>query len=311
VNGLAFSGDNRRLLAADALGQIHVWDLWLIRKRLAQMNLDWDMPPYTLQNESPAPGNVRFEVVSVGSEFQNLAFCNNRADSLARQGLWKEAAAEAAHCVELQPSDPLQYHTLALLLIASADLEGYRKLCVRILAQFGGTNKPVRPKQLTLLGGATGEPAIAERMAKDCLILPSAEVDLGMVAELADLALAGQSQSRFLPSFQCTKGLTEYRRGNFLSAVDWSRKSLVGTSPGDYFRHVQAQMVIAMSYYRLNRIEEARSALTKGIEIAEGNLPSSESGDFGDDWRDWIIANTLTQEATSLIDAGVHEPENN
>ena len=43
VLGITFSPDGGKLLASDGLGQIHVWDLRLIRQRLAAMQLDWDL----------------------------------------------------------------------------------------------------------------------------------------------------------------------------------------------------------------------------------------------------------------------------
>ena len=42
VEGICFSPDGTKLLAADGLGQVHIWDLRLIRQRLAAMKLDWD-----------------------------------------------------------------------------------------------------------------------------------------------------------------------------------------------------------------------------------------------------------------------------
>jgi len=52
IYSFCFNRDGSQLFASDGLGQIHVWDLRLIRQRLAAMKLDWDMPPYS-RDEAP------------------------------------------------------------------------------------------------------------------------------------------------------------------------------------------------------------------------------------------------------------------
>ena len=63
VNGLCFSADDSQLLASDGLGQVHVWDLRRIRQRLAQMKLDWDLPPYAATVEKRPSRPLRLEVI--------------------------------------------------------------------------------------------------------------------------------------------------------------------------------------------------------------------------------------------------------
>jgi WD40 repeat protein/Tfp pilus assembly protein PilF len=50
---LRFSPDGNSLVAGTAAGYIHVWDLRRIRARLAEMNLDWDLPAFAL-----SPGDL-------------------------------------------------------------------------------------------------------------------------------------------------------------------------------------------------------------------------------------------------------------
>jgi hypothetical protein len=104
-----------------------------------------------------------------------------------------------------------------------------------------------------------------------------------------------------LPWFQFCKGLAEYRQGHFAGAVDWTQKALshAGDRPK---RDVGAYMALAMAQYRSKQADEARTALAKGVEIAETKLPKLESGDLGDDWLDWIIAHVLMREARALIE---------
>ena len=44
VERVHFSPDGRQLIAANGTQGICVWDLHTIRSRLAEMDLDWDLP---------------------------------------------------------------------------------------------------------------------------------------------------------------------------------------------------------------------------------------------------------------------------
>jgi WD40 repeat protein len=63
VQSLCFNNDGTELLASDNRGQVHVWNLRALRKRLKELNLDWDMPPYPPAEDTPSKP-VRIEVVA-------------------------------------------------------------------------------------------------------------------------------------------------------------------------------------------------------------------------------------------------------
>jgi WD40 repeat protein/tRNA A-37 threonylcarbamoyl transferase component Bud32 len=54
---LRFSADGSLLAAGTAAGYFHVWDLRRIRARLAEMNLDWNLPPFSPSPAAPMTGN--------------------------------------------------------------------------------------------------------------------------------------------------------------------------------------------------------------------------------------------------------------
>ena len=202
----------------------------------------------------------------------------------ARTGRWKEAAADFLKLIELEPENHENYHLLAPLLVQSGDLDAYRRHCAQIVERFGKTN----------------DPAIAERMAKDCLILPSSGADLDAVAEMADSAIAAGPDHWGATFFQFAKGLSEYRQGHFTSAVQWMQKVLA--MPGEFeFRDAQAYLVLAMAHHQLNQADEARAALAEGSAIIEAK-PKVGSGALGVDWNDWLIADALRREAQALIE---------
>jgi serine/threonine protein kinase/WD40 repeat protein len=59
-----FSPDGSQLAAVLYDQQVQLWDLRLIRQELAQMHLDWDLPPYPPAGQTAAAGPVTLEVES-------------------------------------------------------------------------------------------------------------------------------------------------------------------------------------------------------------------------------------------------------
>jgi tetratricopeptide (TPR) repeat protein len=206
-----------------------------------------------------------------------------RAEFLARRGRWKDAAADASKALQHQKGDHQYYHALAPLLVIQGDVAGYRQICREITARFGGTS----------------DQYVADRMAKDCLILPHPDLDLKAIAKLADLAVTKGQGEAALPMFQLCKSLAEYREGHFEGAIEWAQKALQSNSP---IVKAETFPVCAMAYYRLGRTAEARSALAKGAEMTNGKIPDAKGSDLGVDWRDWIVAHSLMIEARNLIE---------
>jgi tetratricopeptide (TPR) repeat protein len=130
------------------------------------------------------------------SKPESVKLLFQRTDILGRQGRWEEAAADAARCVEHQPAEHYHYHLLAPLLVVTRNRPAYDQLCQRILVTFTNTTNPYW----------------AQRMAIDCLLLPSPEVDLHVVDKLADVAVTrGSGETVALPYFQVCKAMSSYR----------------------------------------------------------------------------------------------------
>jgi WD40 repeat protein len=66
VSALTFTPDGRRLLAGTEAGALHLFDLGLLRSRLAKLGLDWPGSPNAAA-AATAPANVRVEFSSSGS----------------------------------------------------------------------------------------------------------------------------------------------------------------------------------------------------------------------------------------------------
>jgi hypothetical protein len=138
-------------------------------------------------------------------------------------------------------------------------------------------------------------------MAKACLLLPCPGLDLTVVASLADvgMTLANNDGSYAYPQF--TKGLAEYRKGNFVNAVDLMGRVIA--AGGVVARDAQAKAVRAMAQARLGHPEAAVADLTRATDVFS-LMPGPRAGDLGGDWTGWVTAHVLLAEAQALIQLG-------
>jgi Flp pilus assembly protein TadD len=202
-----------------------------------------------------------------------------------RLGDSKRAVADFARAIELNPGDRevWQWQAVALILLGQFDV--YRELRNTSVHRFADTT----------------DPNTAERFAKGFLILPGSGAELETAARMAQTAVNAPDDHPDMAWFRFARGLADYRLGQFGGAVDWMQKVLSGA--GDVpQRDAEARFVLAMAEWHLQKAEEARVALAKGLDIVDANLPKHGSGDLGDDWIDWVIAHALLDEAKALID---------
>ena len=215
-----------------------------------------------------------------------------QAMSHGMHGEWQAAQADLLQLVELDHSDHWSFFVLAPLLIQSGDLAGYRKNCRAMLALFGNAQNPM----------------IAERVAKTCLLFPSAvtEDELGKVWKLAEFAVETGQNSQWLHWFQLTRGLSEYRQGHFSNAVEWMLR-VQGRVPQarDSDREkckADSYLVLSMALQQLNQRQEARAALARGVELVQTQVPSLDEGSYGPTWHDVLIPHILLREAQALME---------
>ena len=204
-----------------------------------------------------------------------------RVELLARQGRWQEAATDAALALEHQPSNHDRYHTLAPLLAITHNRPAYEQLCRRILATFADTTNAVT----------------ADRMAKDCLLLPSSGIDLQLIGRLADTAVTAGKDDWLMPYFEVSKAQSEYRQGHFADVVVWAQKA-INRSDVLYLR-AHAFAVLAMAHSQLGEKVTAQEMLAKGNALVPIIYPAENKADA---WSGWIFARISLDESTSLIE---------
>ncbi len=203
---------------------------------------------------------------------------NALGEIYGRRGEWPAAIRNFTRSITADPTNHLAYHCLAPLLVQTGDWGAYRKHCERVLSQFGETT----------------DPAVAERMAKDCLMLPPPAASLVRFAKMADTAVAAGPTNSSWPYYEFVKGLAEYRLGHFASVLEWLQK--VAAQEGMPARTAQADATLAMAEFQLGQTNAARATLAEGIKISETKLTPGRI-----DWNDSIIAEILLREAHELI----------
>ena len=206
----------------------------------------------------------------------------------ARRGQWLAAITNIGQVVSLMPQEHLDYHLLAPLLAQLPDLTAYRQLCARILQRFGNTSDPM----------------IAERMAKDCMLIAPNPADLERLSKMTEVAIGAGPKHRASLYFELVKGLAEYRLGHFTNAVERFEK--VAAGGGDLYRIAQARLLLAMAKYQLNRNNEASAGVSDAIASAENQLPKLSNG-LDEEWDDWVRVQVFIREAKALTEAAPKE----
>jgi serine/threonine protein kinase/Tfp pilus assembly protein PilF len=225
------------------------------------------------------------------SQPHDVGLLRLRARAEGEHCRFTEAIATLRRAIEIDPTDHELWHWLAVLLVQTGQLDAYRDTCRKSLARFGETT----------------DPHVADRIGKDCLILPESGVTLDTVTTMANTAVAEGQQSGDLHFFQCCKGMAEYRQKRFAAAADWMSKVLTNGGTAREF-DIEATAVLAMSQYHLQHMEQARAALAAGTET-EQKLGTLANGNLGADWVDWIIAESLMREAKALIEGDAKATE--
>jgi tRNA A-37 threonylcarbamoyl transferase component Bud32 len=200
---------------------------------------------------------------------------------------WREAITNFSKEIQFAPSNHLAYHYLAPLLVQVGDVQAYERLRGTILRQFGESS----------------DPRIAERMAKDCLILAPPATDLPAIQRMADTAMAAGPSHPLWEYFQFAKGFTEYREGHFEKAIEWLEKISSGWrgKEAEPYRSAEAYFLIAMARHQLHQFWPARGAFSEGSWVATRFLPPPDAPAISPN-VDWIIVQLLMREAQALIE---------
>jgi tetratricopeptide (TPR) repeat protein len=271
VAAATFSPDGSRLIVATNTGPaVHVWDLRAIRRRLAELGLDWDAPPYPEEDQAgpsaPALPPLRVDYGPLAGHIEHLSEsheatirrCDERlvadpgdVEALHARGQARlrsqrtgEGIDDLTRAIRLRPDDA---HLLADRGEAYSSLRHYDAAIDDLEASLAR-----RPDQ----------PDVRVRLARSCnerawelVTGPEPGRDLGRALALsrrADALAPGDATTLN------TLGVILYREGRYAEAIEPLERSLAasrGQYDGfDYF-------FLAMTHHRLGRRDEARACL--------------------------------------------------
>ena len=207
---------------------------------------------------------------------QSSGIYNVLGDVHARRGEWPAAATNYTRSIQADPTNHFAYHLLTPVLVEMGDIQGYQRHRREMLRLFSGNL----------------DPSIAERIGRDCLLLPCSPPELALAAKMADTAVTtGPTNSGWM---RFVKGLAQYRQGDFSSATQWLNEA--GARATDPALQLQVEVVLAMTEYKLNQPEAARQRLAKAAAFDTKSAPR-----YGANWNDRRSALLLMKEAQALV----------
>jgi serine/threonine protein kinase len=204
-------------------------------------------------------------------------------DLRAQQARWAESAGAYLRSLDCDRAHFERWHYTVPAVLRSGAVEQYRSLRQEMMTRFG----------------ATTEPRTAERLLKDCLILPWPEADRDRLRHLKSVALSGPEEHWARGYFEFAAGLAEFRTGDNAAAIAHVTQSLERYSE-DRNRNVQCCMILAMAS-RQGDPGAAAAAFARGRDASMRSLPPEGQlfGYIG--WNDWVIAHALLKEATAIL----------
>jgi serine/threonine protein kinase/tetratricopeptide (TPR) repeat protein len=245
--------------------------------------------------EDPDPNGLYIDAVAYPDVFERLtrlrpddrALWIGRIVHHARRREWPQAAAVAARLNAGFPHDhpswqrQLSWQHEATLRLWIGDLDGYRRVCLGMLA----------------FADATTDPTTARRAAMSCLFRPEALPDSGVIDRAMATLLRSEQVSPYTPLAQ---GLYEYRAGRHESAIEPLVRARSMFADAAFMAMVR--LVLAMAYQRTGRPAEARQELRQVRHAVElSGFDPRREGDLPSMWYDWLRLHLLLPEAEGLI----------
>ncbi|MGO8699307.1 MAG: serine/threonine protein kinase [Limisphaerales bacterium] len=170
-------------------------------------------------------------------------------------------------CATIQPTNDMGFHCLLPLLARTGRTNEFELWRHKALDQFGSTTNP----------------AAAERMALDCLILPASDEVVQRAIKMVDNTAATPPR----PASEFVKGLAEYRQGK--SALAAGRLEQAVDFLTNSNMAAQARLVLGMARRKLGRADDAPIPDEKQLSLGGG------------DWNEQMTTGLLAREARGVL----------
>jgi serine/threonine protein kinase/Flp pilus assembly protein TadD len=192
---------------------------------------------------------------------------------------WRAAAAEYARASELQPDEAYFWWYQAVLYLAAADQDSYRRICVEMVKRFG----------------ATEDTRAAHAVVVACTLLPDTVPDMSTLVPLGKVAAGWYPGScRILAAAQSRAGAYEEAVRNFQEAAT------------HYRLRADDWLLLALAHHHLRDNDQAQRCLRKAIHwIDEADRqqlsdPAGTRAAWGG-WPEPISVKLLRAEVEALL----------
>jgi len=203
----------------------------------------------------------------------------------ALRGEWIDALRCSRRCLEFNQGDSLDHATMDYLNAALACL------------QLGDETSYLCLREEMALRFQIVDERIAERILGAGLLRSLDDritAPLQLCASRLDRAVASGNES---PSYPPLLGLVDYRRGNYVKALEWARRS-VSKSSAVAQPHAMARIILALSLHHLGNPRAAHAELEQAKHLIETGLDVEFDMWW---WRNWVMVRLLLQEADRLL----------
>jgi WD40 repeat protein/tetratricopeptide (TPR) repeat protein len=286
---LTWSPDGRWLASSNWDGSVSAWDgapaedapAGKLRRPEGGRVYAWHLHQAGLALNAGKEATAAFHLDRArGTEPPNPAARLRRGELCLRSGNWEQAAADYGRVLAAkEPEAVAAWLGYPRALLLRGDVEGYRRLCARLLGY-----------------ARAGAPSyFMASLVRTCALAPAATADAAELVRLAEKRLAaapGNAGALF------ALGLAHYRAGQWAQAAARVNESLE-KEPGTAWAKWP---VLAMAHHRLGHADEARRWLDRAAERRPRVAPpaADESAGFvpAVDWPDFQV---LYAEAAALL----------
>jgi hypothetical protein len=190
----------------------------------------------------------------------------------------------------LEPTNDFHVLRAAPLFIITGDQQGYRQLCRSALDRFADPD----------------DSAVADKIAKACLLLPDAVEDLDRVNSLVALAVAKDPETGNGPYFEALRGLADCRSGEFARAIPTLERNETFIGDQKYLRELNL-VVLAMACLGSGQQTKAANHLAEARQTIDKALSSDDLTS----WHDLLVAHILCQEVRKQLQESSDVPGSN
>jgi eukaryotic-like serine/threonine-protein kinase len=200
-------------------------------------------------------------------------------------GRWKAAADAFDRALAIEPHGHYPWIETATVHLYIGDLDGYRRACGLMLREFGETE----------------DPAIAERVAKACMLRPVAVEDQKLIQKLAERAVTNTEKHPTYPYYMLCKGIADCRAGRSGQAIDWLQRSLTTREISRPDFSSLAHLFLSLAHHRLGERDEARQAMEKARAMIDAELRSRQLEGGRQGSTDWLRSMIVLREVQALL----------